>query len=115
MLGDGFGGRGWWRDFDDFWIHHKFAAKFLNIIRQGRGKKQGLTHPRQQTHDLFNVRNKAHIKHAISFINHQNFDIIEQHFTTLKMIQQATGGGDQNINAFAQCGILVGKADAANQ
>ena len=61
------------------------------------------------------IGNETHIKHSVGLINHEDFDIIEHHFTALKMIKKPARRGDQNVNTLVEGRILVGKADATNK
>ena len=70
---------------------------------------------REQAHDPFNVGNETHVEHSVSLVDNQNFHVIEQHLAPLEMIEQASGSGNQNIDAFSEGGILVGKAHSTDQ
>ena len=115
MLCHGVGGRCRRCHLDHFWIADKFVAEFLDIVGQGGRKEQRLAQGWQQPDNTFNIGNESHVQHPVSFVNHQNFYVGQQHLAAFKMVEQAAGCGNQNINTLAQGGVLVGKADPANQ
>jgi hypothetical protein len=56
---------------------------------------------RQYRKDASDVTDKAHVEHAVGFVEHQNFDVREVDAALLDMIQQATGGSDQYVHTAA--------------
>ncbi len=56
--------------------------------------------------------NKAHIEHAIGFIQHQDFDLREINRILMRQIQQTTWRCHQHVNAAAQFHHLRINADA---
>ena len=57
--------------------------------------------------------NKAHIQHAVSFIQHQDFNLIQFHRILVLQIEQTTRSSDQHIYAATQLHHLRVNADAA--
>jgi len=56
--------------------------------------------------------NKAHIEHAVGFVEHQRVDSVEADCAALHVIEQAAGGGDDNVHPMAQFRDLRVDADA---
>ena len=56
--------------------------------------------------DAADIVDKAHIEHAIRFIQHQHFQIGEFHLALLVQVEQAPRRGHQNVDALAQRGDL---------
>ena len=57
--------------------------------------------------------NKAHIQHAVSFIQYQDLNLIQFHRILVFQIEQTTRSGDQHIYAATQLHHLRVNADAA--
>ncbi len=68
---------------------------------------------RQEADDAHDVGDEAHVEHAISFIKDQNFDLIQREIFLLKVVEQATGRGNQNLDASAHSGFLLLDVHAA--
>ena len=45
---------------------------------------------------------KAHVEHAVGFVQHQNFNLVQLHRILVLQIQQATWSRNQNVDAAAQ-------------
>ena len=73
-----------------------------NLIREGGGEQQVLALGRQQRKDLANVADKAHIQHAVGFVQHQDFHFVEAHSVLLIQVHQAARCCHQHVQAFAQ-------------
>ena len=59
--------------------------------------------------------NEAHVQHAVGFVDHQDIDLGQHQPSALEMVEQAAGGGDQDVDAAIQLlGLLVHR-DAADQ
>ncbi len=84
-----------------------------DIVRVGGGEQQVLALLRQQLDDAANIRDEAHIQHAIGFVEHQHLNLGKIHAALLREIQQPARSGDQNIATVAQGGDLRIDADAA--
>ena len=48
--------------------------------------------------DLPDVVDEAHVEHAVGFVEHQHFDAVQAQGVLLHEIEQAAGGGDQDID-----------------
>ena len=83
--------------------------------RHGRGEEQRLPGERHQLADPLDVRNEAHVEHAVGFVDHQQFNAGQQQPAALSVVEQAARGGDQHIDAARQLHILVAERHAADQ
>ncbi len=48
------------------------------------------------------VVDEAHVEHAIGFVEHQHVDVLEHGGAGAEVVEQATGGGDQDVERTAQ-------------
>ncbi len=87
----------------------------MNFAGHGGREKQRLPVRRQQFADFFNIRDEAHIEHAVGLVDHQNLYAVQHQFAAPEMIQQPARCGDQNIDATVNQFRLVVKGYAANQ
>ena len=56
---------------------------------------------------------KAHVEHAVGFVEHQHLHGGEIEFALLLQVEQTARGGHQNIDAFFDAGNLGIHADTA--
>jgi hypothetical protein len=56
------------------WIVLDTTGELTDLIRHRRRKEKGLTLRWELRDDLLNIRNEAHVAHAISLIEHKVFD-----------------------------------------
>src|SRR3954470_22289874 len=61
-------------NFNNFRRALELMSQGFDLTRKCRRKHQRLSLPRQLFHDLSNRRDKAHVEHAISLIEDQEFD-----------------------------------------
>ena len=83
--------------------------------RHRRGEEQRLPRERDHLADALDVRDEAHVQHAIGFVDHQQFDAGEQQPAAFGVVEQPAGGCDQDVDAARQLGVLVAERDAADQ
>src|SRR3546814_3169270 len=55
---------------------------------------------------------EAHVEHAVGFVEHQHFDRVELGAAALEVVDQAAGGGDEDVDAAAQVVDLRAHAGA---
>ena len=84
----------------------------LDLVGEGGRAQQVLTTRRQLGQHATDVVDKAHIQHAVSFIQHQNFNLIELHRVLVFEIQQTARRCHQHVHAAAQLHHLWVDADA---
>ena len=103
------------RHFNALRGREKLLRQAGDFRRHGGREKQRLAGERYHADNLLNIGNKAHIEHAVSFVNHQYFHTAQQNTTALNMVDQTTGCCNQHICAAHNGLLLVFKAHAANQ
>ena len=101
------------RDFNQRGRIQQAVGKLFDIVRKGGRKQQGLLLPGNQRQHLADIVNKTHIQHAVSFIEHQQFNFRQVNRPLADMIEQSAGGGYQNIDATNQLLLLRVDADTA--
>jgi len=80
----------------------QFFRQRLDLIREGGREQQVLTTRWQLSQHATNVVDKAHIQHAVSFVQHQDFDAIKLQGILVLKIQQTTRRCHQHVHATAQ-------------
>jgi hypothetical protein len=68
---------------------------------------------RQQLEDALDVRDEAHVEHAVGFVEDEEFDEVETHGLLFDVVEQPAGRGDDDLAAFLQFGDLRAHVDAA--
>ena len=71
----------------------------------GGGEQQGLARGIAQFAQTLHILGKAHIEHAVGFIEHQHFDFIKQQITGVGVFDQPAWRADQDVH-LAQHGSL---------
>ena len=61
------------------------------------------------------VSDKAHVEHAVGFIDNENFDVGEHQFAALNVIQQAARRCNHDVCATVDLAVLLFKGNAAHQ
>ncbi len=100
-LVDGGGGIGAATDLHGLRRVQKLAAHLLDFPGKGGRKEQRLALRRQRVNDAFDVGQEAHVEHAVSFVEHEEFEAREIRATLAHQVEQAAGGGDNDIDAGA--------------
>ena len=65
--------------------------------------------------DALDVRNEAHVEHAIGLVDDEDLDAGQQQLAALEMVEQAAGRGDQHVDAARDLGVLVAEGNAADE
>jgi hypothetical protein len=72
-------------------------------MRWQRGREQQrLPRGGQPAHDLIKLRPKAHVEHAIGFVEHKHAHIVQRKRAAFKMVDQPAGRGDDDGRSAAQ-------------
>ena len=87
----------------------------LNIGREGCREQQRLAARRELGADLFDVRDKAHVEHAVGFVDDEIFHAHQQQLAAIELVEQAARRGDQDVDAALQQAFLFLEAHAADQ
>ena len=49
--------------------------------------------------DTLDVRDEAHVEHAVGFVDHQDLEVVQQQPAALELVEQASRRGDQHVDA----------------
>jgi hypothetical protein len=101
------------RHFDRAGVVQQAIGEQLDLVGEGRREQQGLALFRDQRDDLLDVADEAHVEHAVGFVQHQDFDAGQVHRLLADVVEQAAGGGHQDVDLAAQGGVLRIDVDAA--
>ena len=75
--------------------------------------KRGVAFARAFFHDAAHVGQKTHVEHAVGFVEHEKFHLVQLQRALFQMIEQSSGRGDDDVRAGAQFIVLLAVADAA--
>ena len=89
------------------WIFKGTVGQVTHAAAHGGREQNGLACIRHFCRDGFYIVHKAHVQHAVGFVQHEKLNVGHVNRATLHMVHQTTGGGDQNINAALQMCELV--------
>jgi hypothetical protein len=114
-LRDGFGGGVALRDLDQLRRFQQLVGKLLDFAGERCGEQEVLAFRRggKQRHDALDVGNEPHVQHPIGFVEHENLDLAQVHALLLDVIEQSSGGRDQDLDAGAHDRQLLLDVDAA--
>src|SRR5690554_3879008 len=100
-------------NFDAYRIVQQAVGQCDDFFGESGRIKQVLSLFRDQFEDFFDVMDKAHVEHAVGFVQDQNFHRGQVNMILANQIQQASGAGDQHIKTFLQLSDLLALANAA--
>ena len=115
VLGDGLGGGGGFGHLDADRIVEELLGQPRDLGRHGRREEQDLLLGRCQLEDPLDVGNEAHVEHAIRFVDHEDLHSGKEQLAPFEVVQQPTGGRDQDVNAAIELEFLVVEGDPADQ
>src|SRR5690606_22102881 len=78
------------------------GGQFANVLGEGGREQQVLATRRQQTENLADVADKAHVEHAIGFVEDEDFQVLELDRVLLVQVKQTARRGNKNVDALAQ-------------
>ena len=67
-------------------VAHEFRCGVDDFLRESRGEKKGLLACSHSLENPQNVGEKAHVEHAVGFINHQAFNAAEIDISSIQEI-----------------------------
>ncbi len=76
------------------------------------GEEECLAHPRTAGNDAVDGRSKAHVEHAVGFVEDEHADLREAEGAALEQVLEPPGGCYDDVRARRVNGLLV-QADAA--
>ena len=84
-------------DFDALRItRHAVGHAAHHAVKRGR-EHQGLTRGRGGGDDGVDVFGKTHVQHAVSFVEDQHLNVRQLDLAPIQVVEQATGGGDDDV------------------
>ena len=89
-------------------------ARQLDDRRRQRGREeQGLLGARQVLEHPADVRQEAHLEHAVGLVEDQDLEAVELRVVVLEVVEEAPRGGDQDVHPLAEGLLLRPHGDAA--
>ena len=101
------------RDFDAFRVVQQLAGQGGDVVGERCREQQVLTFGRQAGEDLFHVMDKAHVEHAVGFVQHEDFHVGQVDAALAAQVEQTTWAGDQHVHTTGHGLNLWVHADAA--
>ena len=114
-LRDGRGGRCGFRHFDAGWIVEELFGQAGDFRRHGGREEQRLAREGHELADALDVRNEAHVEHAVGLVDDENLDARQQQLAALGEVEQASRRRDQHVGTAHDLGFLVREGHAADQ
>jgi len=90
------------RHVDHLRIAHERRGQPAHLGTEGRGKQQVLSFGRQQIDNAAYRGQEAHVEHAVPLIEDQDLDTRKSYRAPLDVIDQPSGGGDEDVDAAAK-------------
>ena len=85
-----------------------FPRNRQHILIRRRGEQHHLPLVRRRLDDARHVLDKAHVEHLVRFVQHHRVDGIQMDVAAVHVVQQPTGGCDENLRFALECGKLLG-------
>ena len=101
------------RDLDALRIFKQSGGEFADLAAEGGRKQKALFVFGHHGQHFLDVVDKAHIKHAVCLVEHQNLHLAQIEHALLQQVEQAPGRGHQDVDAFFHTRDLRVHADAA--
>ena len=87
--------------FDHRRVVQQTGGQLANFVGEGGGEEQVLALLRQQGQDAADVADKAHVEHAIRFVQYQDLHFVELDGVLVVEIHQAARAGHQHVQTTA--------------
>ncbi len=111
-LGDQRRGRVAGRDLDRRRVVQEAAGQLPDLVREGGAEEQVLATGGQQREDLADVADEAHVEHPVGLVEDEDLDRRQVDGPLADVVEQAAGGGHDDIRRAAQGADLAVDADA---
>ncbi len=95
-------------------VAQEAADQAVHVLVEGRGEQQSLpvrTDLLQQRGDL---RQEAHVGHLVGLVEHGDLDAVETDVAAVQQVPQATGRGDEHVDAALHLAGLAADGQAAD-
>jgi hypothetical protein len=89
------------------------AGKLTNLVRHRRREEKGLTLRWKLRDDLLNVREEAHVTHAVSLIEDEVLDPLKVKGAGAQMVKQTTWTRDYDLRLSTKLRYLSSVRDTA--
>ena len=89
-------------DFDQLRVLQHLVGKLFDLVREGGGEQQALAVGRQQREDAADVRDEAHVEHAVGFVENEELDLAEGDGFLLDVVEQSARRSDDDFDAATQ-------------
>ena len=102
-------------DFDAHRVLQELLGEARDFGRHRGREEQRLARERHQLADPLDVRDEAHVEHAVGLVDDEDLDAGEQQLAALVEVEQAAGRRDQHVGAAHDLRFLVAEGHAADQ
>ena len=87
---------------DELRLVQEALGQLADLVREGGREHQVLPARIEQIDDALDVGQEAHVQHPVRLVQHQQLHLRQVHRLLLDVIQQPSGGGDEDLDAGAQ-------------
>ena len=101
-------------DLDHDRIREHGVDRALDAGRDGRGEQERLALLGTGLHDTADARPEAHVEHAVGLVENEDLDLGEAHVVMLHEVDEAAGGGDEEVAALLERTNLLVELGAAH-
>ncbi len=101
------------RDNDLDRIRQILLSQGSDGLGHGRGEQEGLPLTRQQLHNALQRVDETEVEHAVGLVENQNLNVRQGEPPVVDQIEQASRGGDKDIDAAGQLLALTPDGDAS--
>ena len=98
---------------DDLGLLHGPLDEGVDIRRDRRGEQAGLTLLGATLNDAADIRQEAHVQHAVRFVENEVLHLIKADGAAVQVIDKPAGRGNQDIHAALQLIHLLAITDTA--
>ncbi|CRM98815.1 hypothetical protein [Pseudomonas sp. 34 E 7] len=101
------------RDFDALRVVQQLAGQGSDVLGERCREQQVLTFGRQAGEHFFHVMDKAHVEHAVGFVQHEDFHVGQIDAALAAQVEQTTRACHQHVDTTGHGLNLRVHADAA--
>ena len=112
-LSDARGGGRLTLDADGERIMQHLARELRDLRRHGGREEEGLALCGQIFEDAADVGEEAHVEHPVGFVQHEDLEVPEVRIRAIHVVEEAAGGGHDDVGAAAKRVLLGAHADAS--
>src|SRR3954453_1640723 len=94
------------RRLDADWLGQERVPQGLDLRRHRRREEERLPLRRQELANALDVRDEAHVEHAVGLVDDQDLDAVHEELATAEMVEEAARSGDQDIDATVEFLVL---------